>query len=59
MNAIEQWDFAREQFRKSLSKCDFLQLLELSKDVADALEYRAKIEETILGAQKLANRAVS
>lgn len=58
MNDIEKWEEKRKAFRAFLAELDFLQLLDASKDVADALEYRAKVEETIHGAQKIANRAV-
>lgn len=58
MNEIEIWEQKRRAFRVFLAELDFLQLLDASKDVADALEYRAKVEETIHGAQKIANKAV-
>lgn len=58
MNEIEIWDEKRKAMRKFLAELDFLQLLDVSKDVALALDYRAKTEELILTAQKIANKAV-
>ena len=52
---MDRFEARLDIIRKFLANCDFLELLQVSKDVADALEYRAKIEEAILKAQKIAN----
>ena len=56
---MRNFEIRHSAFLKMLASADFLELLQYSKDVSLSLEYRAKIEETILTAQKLANGAVS
>jgi hypothetical protein len=59
MNQIEIWENKRRALQKFLASLDVLELLDVSKDVSDALKYRANVEETIHAAHRLANKAVS
>lgn len=58
-NELQRIEAKRTAFLSILASADFLELLQFSKDVSMALNYRAKMEETILTAQKYMNGGVA